>query len=342
MAAAHYKLDNLTAIIDHNTLQITGRTRDVCSNEPLDEKFAAFGWEVRTVDGHDFAAADRSLAPARPASRVRHRQHHQRQGRQLHGGRRQMASRRAERGGICRRPGRTRRRDTPSRESRRCRMSAPAPSMYTPRSQSHGRKARPEDGPRQSRRIRRHAARSWRKPIATFSPSPATRAAPASSDRSPPRCPSRSSKSASPSKISSASPPVWPPRENCLRRFARVFPHRPLAGADQKRCRLFRHPVTLIGISRRRQLRRARQRIIRCTTSRRCARFTISTSSSPPTISKPAKSSAKLRIAISPFTPLRQSRALSPACASNRISTSAKRGCFAKATMSRSSRPAKP
>jgi transketolase len=56
MAAAHHDLDNLTAIVDHNTLQITGRTRDVCSNEPLDEKFAAFGWTVRIVDGHDIAA----------------------------------------------------------------------------------------------------------------------------------------------------------------------------------------------------------------------------------------------------------------------------------------------
>jgi transketolase len=55
MAAAHYKLDNLTAILDHNTLQITGRTRDVCCNAPIDEKFRAFGWNVRTVDGHDFA-----------------------------------------------------------------------------------------------------------------------------------------------------------------------------------------------------------------------------------------------------------------------------------------------
>ena len=52
MAAAHYDLDNLTGIVDHNTLQITGRTRDVCSNEPLDEKFKAFGWDVRIVDGH--------------------------------------------------------------------------------------------------------------------------------------------------------------------------------------------------------------------------------------------------------------------------------------------------
>jgi len=52
MAAAHYDLDNLVAIVDHNTLQITGRTRDVCSNEPLDEKFRAFGWDVQTVNGH--------------------------------------------------------------------------------------------------------------------------------------------------------------------------------------------------------------------------------------------------------------------------------------------------
>jgi len=53
MAAAHYKLDNLTAILDHNRLQITGRTREVCSNEPVDDKFRSFGWTVRFVDGHD-------------------------------------------------------------------------------------------------------------------------------------------------------------------------------------------------------------------------------------------------------------------------------------------------
>ena len=61
MAAAHYKLDNLTAIIDCNTLQITGRTRDVMSNEPLAEKFAAFGWAVTTVDGHDLAGLTDAL-----------------------------------------------------------------------------------------------------------------------------------------------------------------------------------------------------------------------------------------------------------------------------------------
>ncbi|MGA9369460.1 MAG: thiamine pyrophosphate-dependent enzyme, partial [Steroidobacteraceae bacterium] len=53
MAASHYRLDNLIAIVDHNGLQITGPTRVVCSNEPLDMKFSAFGWAVTTVDGHD-------------------------------------------------------------------------------------------------------------------------------------------------------------------------------------------------------------------------------------------------------------------------------------------------
>jgi transketolase len=62
LAAAHYKLDNLVAILDHNTLQITGRTRDVMSNEPLDEKWRAFGWEVRSVNGHDYAALTKALA----------------------------------------------------------------------------------------------------------------------------------------------------------------------------------------------------------------------------------------------------------------------------------------
>lgn len=65
MAAAHYRLDNLTAIVDYNTLQITGRTRDVCSNEPIDAKFSSFGWHVRSVDGHDpDALVDTLLAPA--------------------------------------------------------------------------------------------------------------------------------------------------------------------------------------------------------------------------------------------------------------------------------------
>src|SRR3954463_3838976 len=66
MLAAHYKLDNLVAIVDHNTLQITGRTRDVCSNEPLDAKFAAFGWDVRQIDGHSISQL--TAAFAKPAA----------------------------------------------------------------------------------------------------------------------------------------------------------------------------------------------------------------------------------------------------------------------------------
>ena len=56
MTAAHYRLDNLTAIIDRNQLQITGRTEDVCALENLHDKFTSFGWSVRTVNGHDVAA----------------------------------------------------------------------------------------------------------------------------------------------------------------------------------------------------------------------------------------------------------------------------------------------
>jgi len=62
MSASHYQLDNLVAIIDHNTLQITGRTRDVCSNEPLDDKFRAFGFEVRTIDGHSIPKLSDALS----------------------------------------------------------------------------------------------------------------------------------------------------------------------------------------------------------------------------------------------------------------------------------------
>jgi transketolase len=56
MSAAHYKLDNLTAIVDRNTLQITGRTEDVMRLDPLEARFAAFGFAVRSVDGNDAAA----------------------------------------------------------------------------------------------------------------------------------------------------------------------------------------------------------------------------------------------------------------------------------------------
>lgn len=56
MAAAHYQLDNLTAIIDRNGLQITGVSEDVMSVENLAEKWRAFGWDVHEVNGNDMDA----------------------------------------------------------------------------------------------------------------------------------------------------------------------------------------------------------------------------------------------------------------------------------------------
>ncbi|MFZ0961137.1 MAG: transketolase [Terriglobia bacterium] len=53
MAAGHYKLDNLCAIIDKNDLQIDGWVRDVMNVDPLGEKYTAFGWDVLEIDGHD-------------------------------------------------------------------------------------------------------------------------------------------------------------------------------------------------------------------------------------------------------------------------------------------------
>lgn len=54
MAAAQYKLDNLTAFVDHNGLQIDGPCEEVMSAEPITDKFKAFRWNVIEIDGHDF------------------------------------------------------------------------------------------------------------------------------------------------------------------------------------------------------------------------------------------------------------------------------------------------
>ena len=56
MFAAHYKIDNLTAIVDRNGLQIDGPTEQVMSVEPLAGKWRSFGWNVIEVDGHDIQA----------------------------------------------------------------------------------------------------------------------------------------------------------------------------------------------------------------------------------------------------------------------------------------------
>ena len=62
MAAAHYKLDNLCAVVDHNGLQIDGKNEDVMNVMPIDEKFRAFGWNVVKADGHDIEDLLRAFA----------------------------------------------------------------------------------------------------------------------------------------------------------------------------------------------------------------------------------------------------------------------------------------
>src|SRR4030042_1148997 len=54
MAASHHKIDNLTAIIDRNGLQVNGRTTEVMNTGPLEDKFRSFGWEVKTINGHNY------------------------------------------------------------------------------------------------------------------------------------------------------------------------------------------------------------------------------------------------------------------------------------------------
>ena len=54
MAAGHYKASNLIGFVDRNHLMIDGKTEDVMRLEPLADKWAAFGWEVREIDGHDY------------------------------------------------------------------------------------------------------------------------------------------------------------------------------------------------------------------------------------------------------------------------------------------------
>lgn len=53
MAACHYRLDNLIAIIDRNRLQVDGWTEDVMNSEPLADKWRSFGWFVQEINGHD-------------------------------------------------------------------------------------------------------------------------------------------------------------------------------------------------------------------------------------------------------------------------------------------------
>ncbi|MBO4868743.1 MAG: transketolase, partial [Clostridia bacterium] len=64
MFSAHYKLDNLCVFVDWNGLQIDGRIVDVMNSTPIDEKFAAFGWHVQVIDGHDFDQIEKAVKSA--------------------------------------------------------------------------------------------------------------------------------------------------------------------------------------------------------------------------------------------------------------------------------------
>ena len=65
MTASHYKLDHLVAFVDRNRNQIDGSTEDVMALEPLADKWAAFGWHVQVIDGHDTDAIKTAIKAAK-------------------------------------------------------------------------------------------------------------------------------------------------------------------------------------------------------------------------------------------------------------------------------------
>lgn len=65
LSAAHFKLDNLIAIVDRNRIQQEGRTEEIMSLEPLADKWRAFGWNVLEIDGHDIPSVLGALEEAR-------------------------------------------------------------------------------------------------------------------------------------------------------------------------------------------------------------------------------------------------------------------------------------
>lgn len=68
MTSAHYKLDNIIAILDFNGLQIDGSNEEVMNIEPIDQKFLAFGWNVIKIDGHDFNAIGNAIDEAKASN----------------------------------------------------------------------------------------------------------------------------------------------------------------------------------------------------------------------------------------------------------------------------------
>ncbi len=67
MSASHFKLQGLVAIIDRNQLCIDGHTEEIMAIEPIDQRFAAFGWDVQRIDGHDIDAILAALGRLKPA-----------------------------------------------------------------------------------------------------------------------------------------------------------------------------------------------------------------------------------------------------------------------------------
>lgn len=65
MAGGHFKLDNLTALVDRNRLQISGSTEDVMAQDSQETRWAAFGWNVISIPGNDMAAVDSALTLAK-------------------------------------------------------------------------------------------------------------------------------------------------------------------------------------------------------------------------------------------------------------------------------------
>lgn len=61
LMAAHYRLDNIYAILDNNKQQITGSNKEVLNTDPIKDKLEAFGWAVKEVDGHDLEALEQTL-----------------------------------------------------------------------------------------------------------------------------------------------------------------------------------------------------------------------------------------------------------------------------------------
>ena len=65
MAAGHFRLDNLTALVDRNRLQISGSTEVVMSQDDLFKRWGSFGWEVLEVNGHDIMGLDNVISDAK-------------------------------------------------------------------------------------------------------------------------------------------------------------------------------------------------------------------------------------------------------------------------------------